>query len=123
MHLKAYAIDGALLRTGSANLSPSGLKQQDNDLVILRDPVLAAKFEARFAEVYSAAEPRPDLRKPPPPGETLVRSKATSTLRASASITSPAAEIMSALSWRTVTTRVSALKESAISARRPRQRR
>jgi phosphatidylserine/phosphatidylglycerophosphate/cardiolipin synthase-like enzyme len=57
MHLKAYAIDGALLRTGSANLSPSGLKQQDNDLIILRDPVLAAKFEARFAEVYSAAEP------------------------------------------------------------------
>jgi phosphatidylserine/phosphatidylglycerophosphate/cardiolipin synthase-like enzyme len=57
MHLKAYAIDGALLRTGSANLSPSGLKQQDNDLVILRDPAAAAKFEARFAEVYAAAEP------------------------------------------------------------------
>jgi PLD-like domain len=57
MHLKAYAIDGALLRTGSANLSPSGLKQQDNDLIILRDPVAAAKFEVRFAEIYSAAEP------------------------------------------------------------------
>ena len=24
MHLKAYAVDGVLLRTGSANLSPSG---------------------------------------------------------------------------------------------------
>jgi phosphatidylserine/phosphatidylglycerophosphate/cardiolipin synthase-like enzyme len=57
MHLKAYAIDGALLRTGSANLSPSGLKQQDNDLIILRDPVAVAKFEVRFAEIYSAAEP------------------------------------------------------------------
>ena len=57
MHLKAYSIDGTLLRTGSANFSPSGLKQQDNDLIILRDPILAAKFEARFAEVYSAAEP------------------------------------------------------------------
>ena len=32
MHLKAYSIDGTLLRTGSANFSPSGLKQQDNDL-------------------------------------------------------------------------------------------
>jgi hypothetical protein len=57
VHLKAYAVDGVLLRTGSANLSPSGLKQQDNDLVILRDPAAVAKFEARFAEVYAAAEP------------------------------------------------------------------
>jgi phosphatidylserine/phosphatidylglycerophosphate/cardiolipin synthase-like enzyme len=57
MHLKAYAIDGVLLRTGSANLSPSGLKHQDNDLIILRDPEAVAKFEARFAEIYSAAEP------------------------------------------------------------------
>jgi len=55
MQLKAYAIDGVLLRTGSANLSPSGLKQQDSDLIILRDPAAAAKFEARFAEIYSAA--------------------------------------------------------------------
>ena len=38
MHLKAYAVDSVLFRTGSANLSPSGLKQQDNDLIILRDP-------------------------------------------------------------------------------------
>jgi phosphatidylserine/phosphatidylglycerophosphate/cardiolipin synthase-like enzyme len=57
MHLKAYAVDGVVLRTGSANLSPGGLKQQDNDLIILRDPEIVAKFEARFAEVYSAAEP------------------------------------------------------------------
>jgi phosphatidylserine/phosphatidylglycerophosphate/cardiolipin synthase-like enzyme len=64
MHLKAYAIDGALLRTGSANLSPGGLKQQDNDLVILRDPAATAKFEARFAEIYAAAEP---MRVEPPP--------------------------------------------------------
>jgi PLD-like domain len=63
MHLKAYAVDGALLRTGSANFSPSGLKQQDNDLTILRDSVAAAKFEERFEKVYSAAEP------PPPPSE------------------------------------------------------
>jgi phosphatidylserine/phosphatidylglycerophosphate/cardiolipin synthase-like enzyme len=69
MHLKAYAIDGAILRTGSANFSPSGLKQQDNDLIILREPVLAAKFEARFAEVYSAADPMnaPTCGRPPPP--------------------------------------------------------
>ena len=57
MHLKAYALDGVLLRTGSANLSPSGLKQQDNDLIILRDHAAVAKFEARFDQVYAAAEP------------------------------------------------------------------
>jgi hypothetical protein len=67
MHLKAYAIDGVLLRTGSANLSPSGLKQQDNDLIILRDPEAAAKFEARFDKIYGAAEPmRPPDEKSPP---------------------------------------------------------
>ena len=62
MHLKTYVIDGALLRTRSANFSPSGLKQQDNDLIILRDPVLAAKFEARFAEIYRAAEKEDDVK-------------------------------------------------------------
>ena len=55
MHLKAYAVDG--VRTRSANLSPSGLKQQDNDLIILRDPPAAARFEARFDQVCAAAEP------------------------------------------------------------------
>jgi phosphatidylserine/phosphatidylglycerophosphate/cardiolipin synthase-like enzyme len=36
MHLKAYAIDGELLRTGSANFSASGERQQDNDLIVIR---------------------------------------------------------------------------------------
>ena len=57
MHLKAYAVDGTVLRTGSANLSPSGLKRQDNDLVLLRDPATVSAFEARFAAIYEAAEP------------------------------------------------------------------
>ena len=52
MHLKSYAIDGGLLRTGSANWSPIGLKRQDNDLRYERDPVLARQFEARFAEMW-----------------------------------------------------------------------
>jgi len=33
MHLKSYAVDGRLLRTGSANWSPTGLKRQDNDVL------------------------------------------------------------------------------------------
>ena len=34
MHLKSYEIDGRVLRTGAANFSASGLKRQDNDLII-----------------------------------------------------------------------------------------
>ena len=48
MHLKAYAIDGGVLRTGSANFSTSGENAQDNDLIVIRDPTAAAKFEAHF---------------------------------------------------------------------------
>jgi phosphatidylserine/phosphatidylglycerophosphate/cardiolipin synthase-like enzyme len=35
MHLKCYQIDGRWLRTGAANFSASGLKRQDNDLIII----------------------------------------------------------------------------------------
>src|SRR5262249_57019020 len=35
MHLKSYEIDGRLLRTGAANFSASGLKRQDNDLIVI----------------------------------------------------------------------------------------
>ena len=38
MHLKAYCIDGAVLRDGSANWSPSGLKRQDNNAHFTTDP-------------------------------------------------------------------------------------
>jgi phosphatidylserine/phosphatidylglycerophosphate/cardiolipin synthase-like enzyme len=48
MHLEAYEIDGEALRTGSANFSTSGENAQDNDLIVIRDPAAAAKFEAHF---------------------------------------------------------------------------
>ena len=57
MHLKAYAIDGELLRTGSANFSTSGENAQDNDLVVIRDPGAAAKFEAHFEAMWRVAQP------------------------------------------------------------------
>jgi phosphatidylserine/phosphatidylglycerophosphate/cardiolipin synthase-like enzyme len=37
LHLKSCAIDGQALRTGAANFSTSGERQQDNDLVVIRD--------------------------------------------------------------------------------------
>jgi phosphatidylserine/phosphatidylglycerophosphate/cardiolipin synthase-like enzyme len=57
MHLKAYAIDGELLRTGSANFSASGERQQDNDLIVIRDAGAAAKFDAHFERMWDAAQP------------------------------------------------------------------
>ncbi len=57
MHLKSYSIDGLLLRSGSANLTASGLKQQDNDIVVIHEPSAARVFDARFEQIWSAAKP------------------------------------------------------------------
>jgi phosphatidylserine/phosphatidylglycerophosphate/cardiolipin synthase-like enzyme len=57
MHLKAYSIDGAVLRTGSANFSTSGERSQDNDLIVIHEAVAAAKFEVHFERMWDAAEP------------------------------------------------------------------
>jgi hypothetical protein len=57
MHLKSYSIDGVLLRSGSANLTASGLKQQDNDIIVIREPAAARAFDARFEQIWSAAKP------------------------------------------------------------------
>jgi phosphatidylserine/phosphatidylglycerophosphate/cardiolipin synthase-like enzyme len=57
MHLKAYEIDGAVLRTGSANFWASGENAQDNDLIVIRDAAAAGRFEAHFTAMWSAAEP------------------------------------------------------------------
>jgi phosphatidylserine/phosphatidylglycerophosphate/cardiolipin synthase-like enzyme len=52
MHLKAYCIDGFLLRTGSANWSESGEKSQDNDLYVIREPLIVRGFEADFEQLW-----------------------------------------------------------------------
>lgn len=57
MHLKAYEIDDAIVRTGSANFSSSGENQQDNDLVVIRDPDIAARFEAHFNRMWAVGQP------------------------------------------------------------------
>lgn len=58
MHIKAYQIDGRLLRTGSANFSPSGLKRQDNDLIILDNPAAAYAFRRNFEMIFGKTEAR-----------------------------------------------------------------
>jgi len=52
MHIKAYLIDEHLLRTGSANFSASGLKQQDNDLIVINDPMSASAFKRNFDSIF-----------------------------------------------------------------------
>ncbi len=53
MHLKSYAIDGRLLRSGSANWSPTGLKRQDNDVLYEVLPEAVGWFEAKFEEMWA----------------------------------------------------------------------
>jgi hypothetical protein len=35
MHLKSYEIYGRILRAGAANFSASGLKREDDDLIVI----------------------------------------------------------------------------------------
>ena len=69
MHLKAYLVDGKILRTGSANWSPpgegayrcrrrfdncqTGRFQQDNNLFLTKDPDLARSFERTFNRLWT----------------------------------------------------------------------
>jgi phosphatidylserine/phosphatidylglycerophosphate/cardiolipin synthase-like enzyme len=54
MHLKSYCIDERTLRTGGANFSASGLKQQDNDLILLRGPGVCDRFDTNFKTIWGA---------------------------------------------------------------------
>jgi phosphatidylserine/phosphatidylglycerophosphate/cardiolipin synthase-like enzyme len=58
MHLKGYCIDGAELRTGSANFSRSGETRQDNDLVLIRSATACAGFEAKFEKAWGSGGQR-----------------------------------------------------------------
>jgi hypothetical protein len=52
--LKAYAVDGEILRAGSANFSAGGEPQQDNDLIVIRDACATAKFDVPFERMWDA---------------------------------------------------------------------
>jgi phosphatidylserine/phosphatidylglycerophosphate/cardiolipin synthase-like enzyme len=56
MHLKAYAIDGRLLRDGSANWSQAGEKAQDNNARFTNDPEEIRNFERDFEAMWARAE-------------------------------------------------------------------
>lgn len=56
MHLKSYAIDGRVLRSGSANFSVSGAGYQDNDIVVIDSPEAAARFRAAFDRLWARSD-------------------------------------------------------------------
>ncbi|MGC2223932.1 MAG: phospholipase D-like domain-containing protein [Methylocella sp.] len=56
MHLKSYQVDGRLLRTGAANFSASGLKRQDNDLIVIESTDAAIKFKRAFETRFESGE-------------------------------------------------------------------
>lgn len=56
MHLKSYQIDGRLLRTGAANFSASGLKREDNDLIVIESAGAVASFKRNFDALFASGE-------------------------------------------------------------------
>ena len=56
MHLKAFLVDGVLLRDGSANWSPSGLKRQDNNAHFTGDPEQVKRFHDTFEEIWARSD-------------------------------------------------------------------
>ncbi|HMK89280.1 MAG TPA: phospholipase D-like domain-containing protein [Methylocystis sp.] len=56
MHLKSFVVDRRVLRSGSANFSVSGEDYQDNDLLVIDSPELAARFEENFERMWTRAD-------------------------------------------------------------------
>jgi phosphatidylserine/phosphatidylglycerophosphate/cardiolipin synthase-like enzyme len=67
MHLKSYQIDGRWLRTGAANFSASGLKRQDNDLLVIDSQAAAEVFKRRFEAIFAQGETLPLAATEQPP--------------------------------------------------------
>ena len=51
-NLKCWS-DGKVLRDGSANWSPAGLKHQDNDVNFTTDPQEVQEFNRNFEQMWN----------------------------------------------------------------------
>lgn len=52
MHNKFWIFDGAILWTGSTNITESGIFKQDNNTIVIDSPELAAIYEREFQEMW-----------------------------------------------------------------------
>ncbi|TBW32602.1 phosphatidylserine synthase [Siculibacillus lacustris] len=78
MHLKSYLVDGTVIRSGSANFTASGLKQQDNDLIVSSDGATVRSFTENFERMWSRAQPV-SLAMPPAAPASTTRQPTSST--------------------------------------------
>lgn len=56
MHLKAYCVDSTTVRTGSANFSPLGETQQDNEATWTDDAEDLQKFRDKFDAMWNRTD-------------------------------------------------------------------
>jgi phosphatidylserine/phosphatidylglycerophosphate/cardiolipin synthase-like enzyme len=60
LHHKVFVVDGQIVATGSFNISESATTSNDENIIIITDPDLAAQYLAEFARVQAiAAAPDP----------------------------------------------------------------
>ncbi len=57
MHLKLAVVDAATVLVGSFNWTTNGNDDSDENLVIATDPILAARTEGRFADLFTTYGP------------------------------------------------------------------
>lgn len=57
MHHKVMVIDSSIVVTGSYNFTDSAEKRNDENLIVIYDPQIAAQYLAEFQRVYAQATP------------------------------------------------------------------
>jgi phosphatidylserine/phosphatidylglycerophosphate/cardiolipin synthase-like enzyme len=67
MHHKVFIIDGKTVIFGSFNFSDSANTQNDENLLIIDDPALAAQFTQEFERAYAQAKNPPAKKQPASP--------------------------------------------------------